>query len=46
MECISRFVAELMLLKLTYMDSTVSVEQLIKALGDPQAISSKHRKSE
>jgi len=31
-----RFVAELMLLKLTYMDSTVSVEQLIKALGDPQ----------
>lgn len=31
-----RFVAELMLLKLTYMESTVSVEQLIKALGDPQ----------
>lgn len=35
-----RFVAELMLLKLTYMDSTVSVEQLIKALGDPQQTSS------
>lgn len=34
-----RFVAELMLLKLVYMDSTVSVEQLIKALGDPQQIS-------
>ncbi|HEX3019442.1 MAG TPA: DNA polymerase III subunit gamma/tau [Chitinispirillaceae bacterium] len=30
-----RFVAELMLLKLTYMDSTVTVEQLIKALSDP-----------
>jgi len=35
-----RFVAELMLLKLTYLDSTVSVEQLIKALGDPQQTSS------
>lgn len=35
-----RFVVELMLLKLTYMDSTVSVEQLIKALGDPQQTSS------
>ncbi len=35
-----RFIAELMLLKLTNMDSTVSIEQIIKALGDPQQTSS------
>ncbi|NLE02162.1 MAG: hypothetical protein GX640_20060 [Fibrobacter sp.] len=29
-----RFVVELMLLKLIYLDSTISMEQLIKVLGD------------
>lgn len=35
-----RFVAELMLLKLTYLDSTITMEQLIKALGSNSQIDS------